>query len=171
MNANNRFEWAVETLNISEHDTLLEIGCGTGILLEQIARKLRSGNITGIDRSGAMITKAEKRNEHFIKQGKVSFIQCEFARLIPGSKTYNKIFAFNVNTFWKNGAAELGIIKTMLETNGCFFLFHQPPHEKLVQEILEKTRAQLKKNDFKIISIARKKFEPASAFCITTQPG
>jgi 16S rRNA A1518/A1519 N6-dimethyltransferase RsmA/KsgA/DIM1 with predicted DNA glycosylase/AP lyase activity len=37
MKINERFSWAVSVISISPTDHILEIGCGAGILTEQIA--------------------------------------------------------------------------------------------------------------------------------------
>ncbi len=63
MRANERFNWAVETLHIHPDDHILEIGCGHGIAVSLIAPELKSGSITAIDISKVMIDKAMKRNE------------------------------------------------------------------------------------------------------------
>jgi precorrin-6B methylase 2 len=51
MKINERFIWALSVLSLSPDDNVLEIGCGNGILTEQIALQLKSGTITAIDRS------------------------------------------------------------------------------------------------------------------------
>ena len=55
MAGNERFLWAISILQIQPRDEVLEIGCGGGLLVEQIAARLETGRITAIDRSAAMI--------------------------------------------------------------------------------------------------------------------
>ena len=68
-----RFLWAVEMMNLKPSQRILEIGCGTGQMAALIASKLKSGKIIAIDRSAAMIKKAEKNNDLVIKNGKAEF--------------------------------------------------------------------------------------------------
>ena len=73
MKLNERFIWAVSVLDIKPTDNVLEIGCGAGILAEQIANKLTTGKITAIDKSMPMIKIASRRNKIFIETGKATF--------------------------------------------------------------------------------------------------
>lgn len=50
--------------NDSFHN-VLEIGCGTGLILEELARRKSDIEITGIDLTAAMLSIAEQRLQHF----------------------------------------------------------------------------------------------------------
>lgn len=52
---NERFKWAAEMLNIKPDDHILEIGCGAGLLAEQISTKLKSGKFIAIEKSASML--------------------------------------------------------------------------------------------------------------------
>jgi SAM-dependent methyltransferase len=68
-----RFVWAVEMLELSPSDRLLEIGCGSGVAVSLICDRLSSGRIVAIDRSPAMIRLASKRNRAHLALGKAAF--------------------------------------------------------------------------------------------------
>ena len=68
-----RFVWAVEMLELSPFDRLLEIGCGSGVAASLICDRLSSGRIVAIDRSPAMIRLASKRNRAHLALGKAAF--------------------------------------------------------------------------------------------------
>jgi ubiquinone/menaquinone biosynthesis C-methylase UbiE len=44
---------------------ILEIGCGTGLILEEFGRRNSDARITGIDLTEAMLSQARKRLEAF----------------------------------------------------------------------------------------------------------
>jgi ubiquinone/menaquinone biosynthesis C-methylase UbiE len=163
-----RFAWALEVLEIKPTDYVLEVGCGAGILAEQVAQKLTTGRITAIDKSEAMIRMASKRNHSWITVGKVHLVADDFAE-VSLAEQYDKIFTFNVSVFWKEPEKELKQIRQYLKVGGKFYLFHQPPVE-ITKRIATQARAQLLINDFQILDTLFKDLPTASAFCIIAVP-
>lgn len=168
MKINQRFTWAVAVLEPSPKDHILEIGCGNGILTEQIALQLKSGTITAIDRSIPSIKQAEKRNTKFIKAGKVKLIADDFDKANLPKKQFDKILAFNVNIFWKGSDKDFQQLRHCLKPTGQLFIFYQTPSgadPKLAKQITER----LEQHDFTVIETL---FEPAptASFCIISKP-
>ena len=73
-----RFEWAASVLDCNGMEQILEIGCGTGKLVERIAAMLPGGRILAIDKSAAMIHAAQQRNQFFIESGVVQCLIQDF---------------------------------------------------------------------------------------------
>ena len=156
-------------LNIQPNHSILEIGCGTGLLAEEICNRLPGGKFVGIDRSAAMIEKAMKRNHASIETAKASFLMSEFKDVTVPKSSFHTIAAFNVNFFWQDPTAELQIIRSALKPAGTLFVFYQSPFE-IDASAAEPIKQQLLKHSFEIISIDVNKLKPTSAFCITTKP-
>src|SRR6266508_63397 len=68
-----RIGWAVETLAVRGDDCLLEVGCGRGVAIAQIAPLLTSGHVLAIDRSATAIAAAKAHNRKSEAAGKVTF--------------------------------------------------------------------------------------------------
>lgn len=164
-----RFAWALDVLDIHATDTVLEVGCGAGILAEQVVQSLTTGKVTAIDKSEAMIRMASKRNHLWIAEGKVHFVAADFAD-VSLTEQYDKIFAFNVSAFWNEPEKALKQIGKYLKNTGKFYLFHQPPIE-ITKRIAKQAAAQLMKYDFRILTTLFKDLPTASAFCIIAVPG
>lgn len=127
MKTNERFIWAASLMDVKPTDHLLEIGCGAGLLVEQLALKATQGHVTAIDQSVPMITMASKRNQAFISSGKVTLIAGNFADYQFVEASFDKIVAFNVSLFWKAPEKELSLIKKALKPDGQLFVFYQTP--------------------------------------------
>ena len=125
---NPRFLWALSLLEITGSDTILEIGCGSGVLTALVAHQLRTGTITGIDRSATLITKAETTYAGLISEQKAIFQKAAFLEFNSLTKRYQKIVAFNVPFFWKDASNEIALIKKLLLPGGKLFVFHQAPY-------------------------------------------
>ena len=127
MKINERFLWALSVLSPSPEDQILEIGCGNGILTEQIAHRLDSGCITAIDRSAPSMKQAEKRNAENINEGAVKLITGDFAKASLPQHQFDKIVAFNVNIFWKGSDKDFQLIRHCLKPTGQLYVFYETP--------------------------------------------
>ena len=169
MKVHERFVWACDVMSIRPNDKILEIGCGPGILVQQIAGRLTGGVITAIDRSAAMLKAANGRNREFIENGIAQFLPGEFLASELQRNAFDKIVAFNVNFFWKRSEEELKHIKKYLKPDGRLYIFYQLPHEITI-EAAKPMHENLQANGFDIIDAMLKKLKPTSAFCIISKP-
>lgn len=170
MKINERFPWALATLNLKPTDHLLEIGCGSGILAELVASHLTEGRLTAVDQSAASIRMAMKRNQRFIASGHSEFIQEAFAKTELSAQSYDKVLSFNLNVFWKDPQKELQLIRDcLIPENGFFYLFHQAPYDITIAAA-EPLKKKLIHNSFHIVDTIFKKMNPVSAICVIAKP-
>lgn len=164
-----RFRWALHVIDPLPNERLLEIGCGTGVLAEQVAIRPESGHLLAIDKSQATVEKAIKRNQRLIEKGRMELLVANFLQVKPTSKSFDKIYAFNVSSLWKQAEKVLPIVETWLKPSGKFYLFYQPPYE-ITQQLAEEARTALEGNGFKVEKALIEKLPGVSAFCLITSP-
>jgi ubiquinone/menaquinone biosynthesis C-methylase UbiE len=164
MKINERFTWALDVLDVKPADHLLEIGCGAGVLAELISGDLKTGSITAVDSSAAMIKIASRKNI-----AKADFITSDFASAALPDNIYDKVLAFNVNFFWKGPAAELALIRKYLKRKGRLYVFYQAPYDITIAAA-KPIEEKLLSHGYAIVDILFKKMTPASAFCIIASP-
>lgn len=70
----------LERVRLFAPDTILEVGCATGMLTKQMA--LHTSGLVAIDRSALMIRKAQAE----VQEPNVSFVHCEFDRFATDRK-------------------------------------------------------------------------------------
>ena len=159
-----RFAWMAEILEITPDDRLLEIGCGAGLAVAQIAPALSGGSITAIDRSRPMLSKAISRNEKYVKEKTVRFFLADLSDFDEGGYAYNKIFAFNVNLFWTKDSIgrEMDVIKDNLTKRGCLYLFYQPPSVARMNALGKRVTENLQRNGCQVMEIM---YEKSVASC------
>lgn len=168
MKVNDRFIWAVEMLHIDPDDHILEIGCGHGIAVSLIAPRLKTGSITAVDSSRAMIDKAQRKNEGL----EADFIHRTFCET-DLEQRYDKIFAFNVNIFLNDAEKELSLIRDYLAPLGALYVFHQPPPAmgmESVKGFADRISGQLERGGYVIRDVLFKKLAPSPCVCIISQP-
>ncbi|GAA4123189.1 SAM-dependent methyltransferase [Aminobacter aganoensis] len=139
-----RIAWAIGQLDISAGDRLLEVGCGRGVAIAEIAPLLIDGHITGLDRSDSAINSAEERNRASISSGKAALVQAALADWSSTTPPFDKIFAVNVNLFWLEAARELKRIRSLLTPEGRLYLFFEPPSAGQVPTIEHAIAVRLK---------------------------
>lgn len=68
-------EWGsslIDELTLNGNEMILDLGCGDGVLTEQLAQLVPNGNVLGIDASGGMIATAQSRTKN-----NLSFMQMD----------------------------------------------------------------------------------------------
>lgn len=90
-----------EVLDPQGTDRVLEIGFGTGKLINEIAAITTEGFVEGIDFSQAMLTQATKINKKYISAGRVKLHEGECSSLPFNNESFNKLCTANTLYFWK----------------------------------------------------------------------
>lgn len=163
-----RFLWAVDMMNINQKENILEIGCGAGLLAEQIAEHLNGGCLTAIDKSAPMIEKAIKRNSRILESKKISFENCRLTDFSNKDVFYDKVVAFNVNIFFKISIKDVDVLKKVMKPESEVFVFYQAPYE-IDLDAAKPIVDNLILNDFEIIRSEVKKLQPTSAVCVVAK--
>ncbi|WP_162907784.1 SAM-dependent methyltransferase [Allorhizocola rhizosphaerae] len=144
----NRLTRAVSALAVRPGDTILEIGCGNGGAVSLVCERLDGGKILAIDRSAQMIALAKQRNADSIASGKAAFRTIDLIALSVSDR-FDKIFAVNVNTFWRRPVPrELELIKKLLRPKGVLHVFFESP-EPRAQELARRVVAALEPSGLK----------------------
>ena len=144
-----RVRWAVETLAVKPSDQLLEIGCGPGVAAALICAQLVDGGMLAIDQSAIQIERARTRNEAHVAGGWLELETVALADLDVGAQRFDKIFAINVNVFWRGPAEhELARVRGALVPDGALFLFYETPSAARAREAAERVAAALRMAGF-----------------------
>lgn len=93
-----RLRDVVDTLPLKEGIRVLEIGCGPGAAAREIAKRIGTGHVLGIDRSAKAIKQAIEGSKDEMATGRLSFRQSaiEDFELNPGEEKFDLAFAVRV---------------------------------------------------------------------------
>jgi trans-aconitate methyltransferase len=144
-----RIDWAVRLLDVAPDDEILEAGCGPGVAVALVCRRLAGGRITAIDRSATAIQRATSRNAEHVAAGIASFHQLDLAdgeqvRRTLGDRRFDKLFAVNLNLFWVRPAgAEVGLLLELLRPGGALRLIYETPAAERTAQVAEVVTAAL----------------------------
>jgi ubiquinone/menaquinone biosynthesis C-methylase UbiE len=121
------YEATIKLLNISLGETILEIGFGTGKLLNMIANKYSDIEITGIDFSKLMYKLAKKLNKNNIYSNKIKLYHDNFMNLNLKDELFDKICGINIIYFFDK--LIINKMFDILKCNGKLILYMNDPEQ------------------------------------------
>ncbi|WP_369270356.1 class I SAM-dependent methyltransferase [Streptomyces sp. R11] len=144
-----RLTWAVENLDLTPGDRVLEIGCGRGVAAALICERLTSGTVTAIDRSATAVEAARRRNEGCVAAGRAVFRTASLEDSAFPDASFDRILAVNVNLFWvRSPDSELAALRRWLAPGGALCLCWEPPDARRAEEIAGKVAAAVAAQGF-----------------------
>jgi ubiquinone/menaquinone biosynthesis C-methylase UbiE len=114
---------AVEALQITPGDRVLELGFGPGHAIELIAARVTEGCVYGIDQSDMMLQQASMRNRRAIGRGRVVLRRAAFECLPFAAASIDKILAVNVVYFWRDASLVFQEIRRVLRPSGRIVIY------------------------------------------------
>lgn len=109
-----------EIISLQTNDHILDIGCGTGKLIYDMAKQINDGFIEGIDFSSSMVAIAQKKNKKNIKDGKVKITEGDFDTQLYQNNFFDKICSVNSIYFWPEPGTTANKIASILKPDGFF---------------------------------------------------
>jgi SAM-dependent methyltransferase len=123
-----RLAWAVELVDPSPGEQILEFGCGPGVAAALVADRLDGGRLVAIDRSATAVERTKARNADHVRSGRVEVQQVSLADFRGEPGAFHKAFAVNVNVFWTGSAdAECAVLARVLRSDGLVYLVYSGP--------------------------------------------
>ncbi len=122
-------EDAMRLLGVDRSAAVLELGCGTGWLLSQVAARVAAGVAIGIDPSEGMVRHARLRNRHWITSGRADVIagwSHDLSSFAEGR--FDRVFGVHVVYFWSDPPQHLAQMRRVLRPGGCVVLGFWPEH-------------------------------------------
>ena len=94
-------------------DRVLDVACGTGLLLESLAERSDSPELVGVDRVPAMLEVARRRLGQ-----RATFLECEAAQLPFDNREFQLVTSTNALHYFPDVDAALGEMRRVISANG-----------------------------------------------------
>jgi ubiquinone/menaquinone biosynthesis C-methylase UbiE len=116
--------WGFKSISINPNSYVLDIGCGGGMAVKEIALSVPKGKVYGIDYSQDMVQLSKKVNDNLIKQGVVEIMQGSVSALPFEDNTFDFVTVFDTYYFWPDMVNDLKEIKRILKPGAFLLLVH-----------------------------------------------
>jgi trans-aconitate 2-methyltransferase len=81
----------VDRLPLEGHETVLDAGCGSGRVTEQLLERLPEGRVIAADAAPSMLAEARRRLERF--GYRVQYVECDLSRPLPVDEQVDAILS------------------------------------------------------------------------------
>ena len=109
---------AMDALIINQNDQILDLGCGHGRSLTELASRALKGRIVGVDSSKLMVEIATQRNRALIEAGRADVVFASVESLPFSDVCFDKVLCVHVLYFWKDFDVSLREIARVLKGGG-----------------------------------------------------
>ena len=169
-----RSRWTVDLLDIGPDDRVLELGCGPGVALQHVARRLQSGTVVGLDHSLVMARQATRRNREGIGAGKILVRVGPIDGVAAVGGAFTKIFSVNVVQFLPDKPAFFRLLHTKLAPGGIVATTYQPRNKNPTRSdaiaMADQISAAMQSAGFAEIRVEERDFQPPAVCVIGVRP-
>lgn len=151
--------WTIENLQLQETERILEIGCGAGFAMKQIASLNGGHNVTGLDVSDTLLQSAAVRNKNAIRQKEMALVHGRVEEMPFPDEEFTAVFSIHSVYFWEDLFKSLKEIERVLLPGGNVLITLCDGKDgedwgsikKMIQSELLPIMGQLKLKDLRVL--------------------
>jgi ubiquinone/menaquinone biosynthesis C-methylase UbiE len=117
--------WGLSHISIKPDSYVLDIGCGGGKAVKEIASSVSKGKVYGIDYSEDMVQLSKKVNDNLIKQSIVEIMFGAVSSLPFPDNMFDFVTAFETYYFWPDLINDLIEVKRVLKPEAILLLVNE----------------------------------------------
>jgi SAM-dependent methyltransferase len=110
--------WALGHIPLAEDAVILDVGCGGGATIRELAGLAPRGKVFGIDYSAASVAVACRTNAALIEAGRVDVRHGSVSRLPFGGGTFDVVTAVETHYYWPDLESDLREVRRVLRPGG-----------------------------------------------------
>ncbi|ASM36443.1 class I SAM-dependent methyltransferase [Campylobacter sputorum] len=126
--------WAISNLEFGRNLNILDVGCGGGKNISNLATKFNDSIIYGVDYSSTSVDVASEINSHLIEQKRVFIDEQSVSNLKFKDIFFDIVCAFETIYFWPDIKNDFLEIKRVLKDGGKFLIFVEGSTKEVLKE-------------------------------------
>ncbi|WP_298523584.1 class I SAM-dependent methyltransferase [uncultured Methanobrevibacter sp.] len=116
--------WSLSHLDISDNDSILDVGCGGGVNVERFL-EMTDALVVGLDYAELSVERSSELNSSAIDDGRCEIIQGSVSDLPFNDATFDIVTAFETVYFWPDFVNDLIEIRRVLKDKGKIFIANE----------------------------------------------
>jgi len=138
--------WGIQFLDTGRGKDLLDVGCGGGRNLRNLAEKCPDARVVGVDHSRDMVALSRQVNMDLLNEGRIEVVEATVSRLPFEDGSFDAVTAVETYFFWPDLINDLREVMRVTRPGGMVLLvteaYHHPDFE-------ERNRTWEQMSDFK----------------------
>jgi SAM-dependent methyltransferase len=120
MNTSHRslLAWGLGHLALARDSTILDVGCGGGNTIRELALLAPDGHVSGVDYSAASVAVTRRTNAASIESGKVDVQQASVSHLPFAANAFDVVTAVETHYYWPDLESDLREVRRVLRPGG-----------------------------------------------------
>jgi ubiquinone/menaquinone biosynthesis C-methylase UbiE len=110
--------WGLGRVSVGKTFSILDVGCGSGATVRNLANAAREGKVCGLDYSATSVAAAKRLNAELIVSGRVDIQQGSVSNLPFDADTFDLVTAVETHYYWPHPVADLREILRVLRPGG-----------------------------------------------------
>jgi ubiquinone/menaquinone biosynthesis C-methylase UbiE len=115
-------DWGLQQVKVPQNAAILDIGCGGGRTVRQLAALAQAGKVVGLDYSPASVAVSRDTNAENIQAGRVQIEQGSVAALPFPDCTFDVVTAVETHYYWPDLPANVREVLRVLKPGGTYAL-------------------------------------------------
>jgi len=115
-------DWGLEHVRIEPSFTILDVGCGGGRTIREMAARATAGRVLGVDYSEASVEASREANHDAVADGRVEVQQGSVSRLPFADAMFDLVTAVETHYYWPDLANDAREILRVLKPGGTLLV-------------------------------------------------
>jgi ubiquinone/menaquinone biosynthesis C-methylase UbiE len=114
--------WGLQHITIEKNAAILDVGCGGGRFVHELAGIVVKGKVYGIDYSEDCVVVSRRTNKQWIKMGRVEILNGSVSSLPFPDRMFDIVTAVNSHYYWPNLVSDMQEVLRVLKPDGHLVL-------------------------------------------------
>jgi ubiquinone/menaquinone biosynthesis C-methylase UbiE len=115
-------KWGLQHVPVEKDSMILDVGCGGGGFVRELARITTTGKVYGIDYSEDCVVVARRTNRREIRMGRVEILNGSVSSLPFPDRMFDIVTAVNSHYYWPDLVSDMKEVLRVLKSDGQLVL-------------------------------------------------